>query len=203
MTSDSKLPDWHWHVGDPTALGWLTLLGYLLCAWACWRAWRTGRSVAHTLHTSQPVEAADQARLAAWWLSVGGVMLLLGLNKELDLQELLGLWGKEAARKQGWYEQRRVVQGVFVAALVLGAVAALGLTAYALRHVLKHIAVGLLGLGLVFAYALLRAALFHAVRDPSAQAGLEWIWQLELAGIALVAWAAWGAARPLRQGAPQ
>jgi hypothetical protein len=195
---DPNLSDWQWHAGDPTALGWLTLLAYLLCAVACWRAWRACRSSATTLNALHPAEADHQARLSAWWLGVGGVMLLLGLNKELDLQTLLGLWGKQAAREQGWYAQRRVVQGVFVAALVLAAVAALGLAAYTLRQVLKRIALGLAGLGLVFAYALLRAALFHTVRDPSGQNALAWVWPLELAGIALVAWAAWRAARPWR-----
>jgi hypothetical protein len=195
--------DWQWHVGDPTALGWLTLLAYLVCVLACWRAWRASRSGAARLRVSHPAEADNLARLAGWWLGVAVVMLLLGLNKELDLQTLLGLWGKQAAREQGWYAQRRVVQGVFVAALVVAAVIALGLAAYALRGVLRRIALGLVGLGLVFVYALLRAALFHTVRDPSGQNALGGVWPIELAGIALVAWAAWRAVSPQQGGLPR
>jgi hypothetical protein len=174
------------------------LLAYLLCALACRRAWRACRFGAGILRTSHPDEAAHQARLAAWWFVVGVVMLLLGLNKELDLQTLVGSWGKQVAREQGWYSQKRVVQVVFVTALVLATLVALASAAYALRHVLRRIALGLAGLGLVFVYALLRAALFHTVRDPSSQNALAWVWPLELAGIALVAWAAWRASSPLR-----
>jgi hypothetical protein len=195
--------DWQLQAGDPIALGWLTLLAYLVSVMACWRAWCACRFGAATLSALHPAEADNQARLAAWWLGVGVVMLLLGLNKELDLQTLLGHWGKQAALEQGWYAQRRLVQGVFVSALVLAAAAALGMVAYALRRLLRRIALGLIGLGLVFAYVLLRAALFLTVRNPAVQNALGWVWPIELAGIALVAWAAWRAVSPQQGGLPR
>jgi hypothetical protein len=172
------MTDWLPRAGDPTPLGWLTLAAYLLAALACGRA---GVASLRRRH----------GRLAAWWFGAGLLMLVLGLNKELDLQTPFGQWGKQIALAQGWYEQRGAVQRGFVAGLAAVALAALALAAHALRDVWRTIAPALAGVALVLAYALLRAALFHVLRKGPYAPLLTLLWPLELAGIGLVAWGAW------------
>jgi hypothetical protein len=192
--------DGHWHLqaGDPTVLGWLTLAGYLLAALACWRASQTCRFSARMLDRVHVGEAVNQLRLAAWWVAAGVLMLAIGLNKELDLQTLIGEWGKQMALEQGWYPERRSVQRLF--ALLFGAalLAGLGAAAFLLRHVLDRIVPALTGIALVFVYIGGRAALFLVLRDGPGAGLLSIIWPLELVGIALMAWSAWRAAQPGR-----
>jgi hypothetical protein len=192
--------DGHWHLqaGDPTVLGWLTLVAYLLAALACWRASRTCRFGARMLERVHVDEAANQLRLAAWWLAAGVLMLTLGLNKELDLQTLIGEWGKQMALDQGWYPERRSVQRLFVLLFGTALLVGLGAAAFLLRHVLDRIAPALIGIALVFVYIGGRAMLFLVLRDRPVAGLLSISWPLELAGIALVAWSAWRAAQPGR-----
>ena len=41
-------------------------------------------------------------------------MIVLGINKQLDLQSDLTWAAKIAAHKEGWYDLRRGVQGLFL-----------------------------------------------------------------------------------------
>jgi hypothetical protein len=77
----------------------------LLCFRACWWARLDGL-----------------IRTRVLWAALGAALLLLGVNKQLDLQTLLIEVGKLMARDQGWYEQRHVVQVVFVIAIVISGV---------------------------------------------------------------------------------
>jgi hypothetical protein len=55
------------------------------------------------------------------------MLFLLGVNKQLDLQTLLGDVGRSVSTAQGWYDKRRAVQAVFVLvfAIICGIVAIL------------------------------------------------------------------------------
>src|SRR5205085_8940882 len=53
------------------------------------------------------------------WYSISSLFLALGINKQLDLQSALTELGKIIAHAQGWYEQRRLIQLVFVGGVVL------------------------------------------------------------------------------------
>jgi hypothetical protein len=192
---------WRLQAGDPTLLGWATLAGYMLGAWACWRAWRACRFGAQMLERAHAVEASHQRRLAAWWLGVGLLMLALGANKELDLQLLLGDMGKQLALEQGWYAQRRTVQLVFVTVFGCVLVAGLGIAGFLLRRLIHRIWPAIVGVALVLAYAGARAAIFHTLHDNADSTLASRLWILELVGIALVAWSALRASRPLGRAA--
>ena len=126
-------------------------------------------------------------------------MILLGLNKQLDLQTLLTTIGKDMALSQGWYAGRKQVKLAFV--LLLGLVfCALGLVvAYALRRVWRRLLPSLLGLALILGFVELRAIAFHTLGVAPDSGLLADPWYLELAGIALVVWDAHRASPPLGQ----
>ncbi len=184
-----ELLHYHWQlIGDPTALGWTTFLAYLLAAMACWRAAKFGNARSLQTQTSATPGSDGLRTLCWWWLGVGILMFLLGLNKQLDLQTFLTEVGKIMARDQGWYEGRRHVQVLFVGmlAIVLGVISVLA--AYALRPVLSHVLPALVGLVLIFIFVIFRAMVFHVLRVGSDAEPLTYSWVLELTGIGLVGW---------------
>jgi hypothetical protein len=84
---------WRPGIGDPTPLGWATVVAYLAASWACCRAAAAERRSAHRGRNST----------RPFWSSLGLLLLLLGLNKQLDLQSALTAFGRRLAREQGWY----------------------------------------------------------------------------------------------------
>jgi hypothetical protein len=178
---------WPQAIGDPTPLGWGTAAAYLVAGWACWRA------------ASHSARGAQTRGLAAWWGGFAVLMLVLGVNKELDLQAWLAAFGKSMAHEQGWYMHRRTVQTLFVSVCTLAAAGGLAWALYRARALLARLALPLAGLGLIAAYATLHVVSVHLWRVPPGGAGP--IWLLELGGVVLVGAGAWrdrtaGRARP-------
>jgi hypothetical protein len=115
------------------------------------------------------------------------VLVFLGVNKQLDFQTLLIAIGRTAARTEGWYDDRRVVQKLFVGALAL---ALLGLVSWAVtRHgfFLRNHRLAAVGLGFVLIYGLLRAAeIDHLELGVSSRpADQPWLWVIEVTGVML------------------
>lgn len=187
---------WQLAIGDPTLLGWLTFAAYAVAAALCWRAQRVSARDAARAGTLAAGEATRQRLLARWWLGLAILMLLLGLNKQADLQTLMTELGKDLARSQGWYASRAGVQAVFVA--VLSALLAGGTLALviALRSVLDRIVPALLGLASILVFVALRALALQALRHGPATGWLDGLWPVELAGIGLVVWSASRVSRP-------
>ena len=172
---------WHPGIGDPTPLGWVTVVAYLVTAAMAFR----GSARVHAART----QAADPGRtrtVARFWLGVGIVMIALGINKQLDLQTYFTESMRDLALSQGWYEDRRRYQVAFIAALGLGGVLALGLIALALRQVIGEVLGGALGLVLITMFVLVRAASFHYVDRLLGTGKLRLNWVLELSGIAVI-----------------
>ena len=165
---------WRPVIGDPSPMGWFTVVAYALAAFLAWRTWTQNR---------------DRV-----WLGVTVLMAFLCLNKQIDLQSLFTDLGREFARLFGQYEHRRGFQKFFIVT-VLAIVAVFGpLFAWKYRAFLKgH---KLLAAGLVFllTFIVVRAISFHHMDvflKKSRAGGVKMNWILELAGIGLVALAAW------------
>jgi hypothetical protein len=107
----------HWSpgIGDPSVMGWLTVVLYAVGAWQCYRI------AAEQAHRFAPRE------VMLWRLLALG-LLALGINKQLDLQTAFTEIGRMVAAHQGWYERRHEVQINFI----YGVVAFAELTAAAL-----------------------------------------------------------------------
>jgi hypothetical protein len=173
---------WRPTIGDPSFMGWFTVAAY-----------GVGSALA-VLASSQYVANNDTiSRREKWvWLGVSGVMAILCINKQLDLQSLMTDIGRVLFRQQGWYEQRRGFQRLFVVT-VLAASAGFGtwsvwrFRAFWKRH--KLLAGGLLFL---LTFIVVRAISFHHfdVLLSTRVLGVRMNWVFELTGIFLVSLAA-------------
>lgn len=161
-------------VGDPTITGWITAVSYFVAGAAALNAARFTRTM--------PV--------VIFWLSVGILLIVLGANKQLDLQTFLIDLGRQASRDQGWFEERRRVQ-LFLTIAMTGTVAlasAAGL--WLARRSDASIKYALLGLSAIGVYIGSRTAeMDHQVTSTRL---LSYLWIFELMGILIVAAAAMG-----------
>lgn len=175
---------WRPGIGDPTVMGWVTVAGYLLGAVLCTRA------------------SAKVSRGAPWqnregrlWLFLALALGFLGINKQLDLQTWFTLTAKQIAIAQGWYEQRRVVQVLFVLGMAVAGVLFLGWFWKHRREFRNTPAatwLALAGFTFLGCFVIIRAASFHHV-DAFLKAGpgaVRMNWVLELGGIIMLAWGA-------------
>jgi hypothetical protein len=191
---------WSPTIGDPTFMGWVTVIAYFVTAWLCLRAFRVEKrgpprplfaTIAALLRVMKkhwPRPPAP-ARRAALWLVLACIMFALGVNKQLDLQTLFTEVGRSFARSGGWYEERRVVQGLFVA--VIGCVGLLGLAIlwWLTRGQLSDFRLTLAGLAFIVSFVVIRAASFHKFDQVIGfeLLGVRMNWVLELGGIGLMA----------------
>lgn len=185
-------PDGRWRpgIGDPSLMGWLTVVAYFAAAYFALEAARTSRYGERCLARVAPREAANQHQLTKLWILATVVMVALGINKQLDLQTWFTETMRDAARAQGWYEQRRDFQVAFIGAIALaGALGTLTL-AYQVRRVVNRVAGAVLGLGVIVSFVVVRAASFHHVDVLLGTGSVRLNWVFELTGIALVGWSA-------------
>lgn len=127
-----------------------------------------------------------------WKLLFTG-LVLLGINKQLDLQSALTELGRIMADKQGWYADRHQVQMAFIAGISM-----MGLTVFAGA---LHLTWGapapthwaLLGSTGLVVFVILRAASFHHVDEMLGYriSGLRVNWLLEMGALSLIIGCAW------------
>ena len=181
-TADGR---WHPGIGDPTFLGWFTVAAY---AWAAYYAYLALRSSRARVQELGPVAQREQRNVVRLWLFVLIVLVLLGINKQLDLQTLFTETLRDLARAQGWFGQRRAWQARFIMGLVASALLGVGAGVFLLRHVLRRARPALLGLTVLGTFVLVRASHFH--HADILRRGVRFHWVLELLGIALLVRAA-------------
>lgn len=165
---------WSPGIGDPSVMGWVTVGVYLLAAVQCARKSRNSDSLREG---------------NKFWASLAVVLFLLALNKQLDLQSLFTQIGRDVALQQGWYAQRRWVQGGFIAALGLAAATLAWWLRRSLGEASQRLAA--IGLTLLMAFVVMRAASFHHmdILINTAVAGIRMNWVLENASLVVILWA--------------
>src|SRR5271154_6676510 len=99
--------NWSPGIGDPTLTGWLTVVLYFSAAIDCWI---TARKLCLERESSKELRA---------WRSIALAFLVLGINKQLDLQTALTEAGRVLANFQGWYDQRQSVQVAFIVLITI------------------------------------------------------------------------------------
>ncbi|MGD9790397.1 MAG: hypothetical protein AB7Q00_00920 [Phycisphaerales bacterium] len=148
--------EWYLGIGDPTVWGWLSTAMYFVTAWLCWRAWRRERAE----------QGRDRGGLKPeFWAVLGVLVLLLGINKQLDLQTWMTSVARKAAKSEGWYTRRHEVQLVFLAVMGIAGVGGVGVVAWSLRRVWRRYWLGMAGMAALLAYVALRASSFHRLDD--------------------------------------
>ena len=169
---------WHPTIGDPDFMGWFTVASYCTCALAAAMACRVHRK-------------ADRRSLFFWSL-ICLLMILLGINKQLDLQSLFTEVGRQVARAQGWYGRRRTVQFWFIVAFGTVALAAFLSVTVIMRDLCRRFMLALTGLFFLITFVVTRAASFHHFDEMLGLRlyGAKMNWVLELTGIFTVTAAA-------------
>jgi cation transport ATPase len=96
-----------------------------------------------------------------FWFVIGALLLLLGLNKQLDLQTMFEANMKELALTHGWYAQRHLMQLAFIGALAMGLLTMLFLLRRFLAKSWRNNKIVCFGLFLIAVFIVLRAAAFN------------------------------------------
>lgn len=165
---------WHPGIGDPTAIGWITVLTYFIAALLCAAAQRR--------------EPAGP-RPRRYWLAVTVLLVLLGINKQLDLQSLFTQVLRDRAKAHGWYEQRREFQALFIFVIAAIGAAFFAALPYVMRHQPRARNITLAGLVFLYCFILVRASSFHHVDWALSRTffciRLDWV--LESGGIVIAA----------------
>ncbi|MEM1265611.1 MAG: isopropylmalate isomerase [Pseudomonadota bacterium] len=144
------LETWSPGIGDPTIWGWLTVALYLVTAVSAFSASRAPFRL-----------RPGVGRERLFWGGIAVIMLFLAANKQLDLQSFMTAYGRCTAVDQGWYEDRRSVQLIFIMTLLTwSAIAAFSLVVL-LWGRLARLWPAALGLVVVMGFVAIRAVGFH------------------------------------------
>jgi len=181
--SEGPLERWSETFGDPTLAGWLATFGFFLTAWICRR-----------VVFFSPTNSKDHGE-RRFWIVLGFLFLVLGINKQLDLQILLFEVGKSMAHAEGWYAERRTVEREFLVFVGLLAVGCSLLLYRLVRRLSEHAKLAAAGAVLLFGFVVVRAALFTKVSHVF---GSRIHHLIELTGIAVSATAGMRRIRRLR-----
>lgn len=168
---------WSPGIGDPSFLGWFTVFAYAATSILCVAAARNGRAARR------------------FWRVLAIALAFLAINKQLDLQSLLTAIGRKLANSEGWYEQRREVQRLFVGAIMLFGLTSVPIAVFKFRNKSLHVRAAAAGFVVLGAFICVRAASFHHV-DRFLNAGIfgaRFNWIIEIGGILLIASNAFGA----------
>jgi hypothetical protein len=175
-----------WGGEDPTAIAWASALAYVVAGALCLVAGARSRCKPEYSPTDRGI-----------WITLGGFLVLLGLNKQLDLHTLFVHAGRDAARALGFYSYKRQIEGLFFIGVTTGLVAIVWhqwrrLASFGIAH--QAVVVGL---GLIAIYTITRfAAIMHlAERWPTLVDGAAVFIAFELVGSIVIGWAAVADAR--------
>lgn len=171
----------HWipGIGDPTAMGWITTLGYTLGAALC--GWVSVRCRFRDTTTSV-------GRQAQFWLALGIIMGALAVNKQLDLQMWFWQTAKTFAKSHDLYENRRLIQWISMGGIVLVATSVVLYFKRLTRGAFREYALALLGILFTLCFVIIRASSLHHIDQMLGWdvGGVKINWILENCGILLV-----------------
>lgn len=148
VSTFSATQDGRWHpgIGDPSIFGWITVVFYLIAVLVC---------------AQKAVTLKNLGQGYRFWMCLAIFLLLLGINKQLDLQTWFTQTLRDSAHAHGWYEQRRIFQGLFIFILAV-------VTLFSLMSIRRFLSdswhrhkVAWVGIELLCAFILMRAASFH------------------------------------------
>jgi len=150
----SVIVNGHWRpgIGDPTIIGWLITGLYLTATVLCGIcAWRSDRI--------SPINHNNHHRIFWWALTV--FMLLMAINKQLDLQSWLMLVGRKVARSHGWYSKRKIIKIWFAMGIAAFSLILTTCLIWTFRKILKNYGLAMLGIILLLTFIVIRAGAFH------------------------------------------
>lgn len=156
--------------GRPTIFGGSTVLFYFTAA---------ALSLVVVLKTE---------RAGLLWVLVFWALVLLVINKQIDLQSLSTLVAKSSAVQHGWYDIRRQSQIFFIGFVGAASFLTLGLSIYLLLNRFRKILIALISLTILIFFVVYRSALFHLIDAllNTSFPSLSFSYLLENSGISLI-----------------
>jgi hypothetical protein len=176
---------WQFRLDNPTILGWTVAAVYIGAALCCGRAALKSRG------------ASARSFAAIWWVLAAG-LIFLGINKQLNLQTLMIVVGRNVASAGHWYGARRRVQLIFSAVFAAGCLGLLAWFWWRGRRFFRENQPALAGVIVLALFVALRAATINHT-DQFLGISLKddhWAWVLEITGSALIGIGAMRARRP-------
>ncbi len=147
-----KVINWQFGIGDPTFIGWFTVIAYFFTVLLVFKIY----FYAGNIFANEFVKKQKR-----FWLILGLVMLLLGINKQLDLHTLLTAIGKYYAHQEGWYQYRREVQFYAIVGLIIFLISMLIVFLKKMRGILMANMFAIIGLAILLIFIIIRATSFH------------------------------------------
>jgi len=165
---------WHPTIGDPSFMGWFTVGSYFGCA-------ILGAIMVF-------VNRKRDREFLLFWSTISLLMILLGINKQLDLQSLFTEVGRQIARAQGWIDYRRTVQFWFIVVFGTTVMGAFLLFVIMMKDLFRRFTLAFSGLFFLLGFIIIRASSFHHFDEILGFRvfELKMNWVLELAGIYLI-----------------
>lgn len=175
-------PDgWRLHFGDQNVFGWTITVTYFLVSFLCLRA---------ALYSGKNWQSNVGTDNRIMWFGIAFILLMLGINKQLDLQTWFTSVGREIAKERGWYYMRRKVQAVFVMISALSSVLIIVVMFRRFKDMLRQNWLVFVGLVCLAAFILIRTAFFYHVdymfRKPDIFMALNMKFICELGALIIV-----------------
>jgi hypothetical protein len=171
---------------DQTFLGWFTTGGYVAAAFLC-------ACAAQACVAGRRAQFSESRKLAFFWGLITTGLVLLAINKQMDLQTVFTDIMRNKAEDGGWYRHRRVLQALFVLAAGAFAVGGLWMLVRLLGPRWREHHLLLAGLAVLCGYLMLRVADIERVGEMTgmSMAAEGFRSAVEWAGLAMIAIAAW------------
>jgi ABC-type Fe3+-siderophore transport system permease subunit len=176
---------WQIRLDNPTFIGWTVVAVYLGAAACC--AWAALKSRGDETRPFAPV----------WWLLAAG-LIFLGINKQLNLQTLMIVIGRNVSFAENWYAARRRIQLIFSAIFAALCLGALAWFSWRHRQFFRENQLVLAGVIVLALFVVLRAATINHT-DRFLRLNLKaarWAWVLEIGGSGLIGMGGLRARRP-------
>jgi hypothetical protein len=169
---------WTPGIGDPTVVGWLTVVAYLAAAVYCYRLRARFSANADSL----------RRRERRFWGLLSGILFFLCANKQLDLQTAMTEFLRACAKEEGWYGIRQTFQLGFIIAMALSLPVVAGVIFRAARRFPLSTRLAGVGIVTIAVFIFVRASSFHHIDRLLGERFLfvRMNWILELGGIAIV-----------------
>ncbi len=97
------------------------------------------------------------------WYCIVVFLIIMGINKQLDLQIFLTMSGRFIARHIGWFERRRIIQAYFTIGIILFFSSTGIYILYKIRTIIRQSLVELAGATTLLFFAVIRAASFNHI----------------------------------------
>jgi hypothetical protein len=135
-----------------TGLTWLTVAAYWVAALACGVCAASVRSI-----------HPGASRKFWFWAGVAVLMFFLGVNKQWGLDRWFAIEGRELAKEEGRYMQRRELQVPLVIAITVCGMAAAGFLLRSRRAMPECYKCAFAALGFLVCFIAVRAVSYHYV----------------------------------------